>query len=131
MKLETDEYRDCLIRMLLEIYDKHIRGKGALYTPKEIERFTKDVNAENSVLETWIHSFIEFTDCSTDQLKAMQIKESFEESTGCTSYKDAGQFGKALRKTGLFETNSKQRYIKVKLLSEHDVEKNDKFNELC
>lgn len=112
-KLSSPEYRDAFIRILLDVYRDHVRGRSDLEAPPNVQFYVNDVLEDNDAFGQFVRENIEKTGNEDDKVLSTTMYDTFKELTDDKLKWNASQFGKQMKQYGF--VRNKRNYVGVRL----------------
>jgi P4 family phage/plasmid primase-like protien len=94
--VDTLEVRQQMMLILIDYYNKNVKGRKRFYTPPEVDKHTKDYCNDNDIIGSFIKDMYEITYNDEDIIRADYIYEAFKASD-YYNQKDKVWFGKQMK----------------------------------
>lgn len=115
--LSSERYRNAFMRILLKTYADHVKDKGDLESPPNVQRYVQTVLDDNDEYGQFVKQYIIETNDPNDKVESRKLYDEFCDFVGRRV--DAGQFGKKMKNEQGLERN-KRNFIGIKLVTDDE-----------
>jgi phage/plasmid-associated DNA primase/isopentenyldiphosphate isomerase len=117
-RLALPEYRDAFIRIILDVYREHVRGKSDLEAPPNVKKYVAGVMQDNDVYGEFLRTCVKVTNHPDHKVNSVELYSAFNAFMGDERKVDPSQFGKKMKELGI--SRNKRNYIGVQLVVDEE-----------
>ena len=119
----TDTYSQQCMLILLEYYDKYLRGHRDIKYPAEATEYTDEYMAEEDFVGTFVQSCCQVTNLRADKVTGSELYAHFKASPHGRGDISIALFGRKLRELGIDKVRTRKGviYRGVKIVHESDA----------